>query len=116
VFLGKAYVKRCLTSVFSYEYSNFEVIFIDSASRGRGVKLAEDLLGSDPRFKVITRTECFSFQTILVLFGLHIVIKKTHPSAYPFYHLNEDLRERKLASHDIALFKQPAKCEKRMMG
>jgi len=62
VFLGKAYVKRCLTSVFSYEYSNFEVIFIDSASRGRGVKLAEDLLGSDPVLRLLRARNAFLFR------------------------------------------------------
>jgi hypothetical protein len=111
---GETYVKRCLTSIFSNVYSNFEFIFVDNA-KDRGLNWLRICLVLILALGLLRARNSFS-DNFWSFLGFHITIKKRHLSAYPSYHFNGGLRERKLASYDIALFKQPAKCEKRIMG
>ncbi|HKZ36159.1 MAG TPA: glycosyltransferase family 2 protein [Chryseolinea sp.] len=50
---GKRFLDRCLNSVFSQSYSNFEVMFVDNASTDGSVEYLITKFGHDARLKVV---------------------------------------------------------------
>jgi GT2 family glycosyltransferase len=50
---GREFVVRCLKSVLTADYPDFEVIFVDNASSDGSVELVRKLFGSDPRLRTI---------------------------------------------------------------
>jgi len=50
---GLKFVERCLKSVLSADYPNFEVIFVDDYSTDGSVELVEKMFSSDSRLRVI---------------------------------------------------------------
>jgi len=56
-FNGKELLRRCLTSLLTTNYPNFEVIIVDNASTDGSVELIEKLFGSYPRIRVIENRE-----------------------------------------------------------
>lgn len=60
-FNGKDYLRKCLESVLSSEYPNFEVILVDNASTDDSLKNAEALFGSNPKIKIIKNKENLGF-------------------------------------------------------
>jgi hypothetical protein len=58
---GREFVERCLKSVLTTDYLNFEVIFIDNASTDGSLELVEKMFGSDPHLKTIRNDENLGF-------------------------------------------------------
>lgn len=58
---GKEYVQRCLDSLFSNNYSNFEVFFVDNNSKDESADLAQRLYWDESRFILIRNRENFGF-------------------------------------------------------
>jgi hypothetical protein len=52
-FNGEGFIEQCLSSVLKTEYSNYEVIFVDSASTDNSLGLVEKKFGNDARIKII---------------------------------------------------------------
>jgi hypothetical protein len=52
-FNGEGFIEQCLSSVLKTEYSNYEVIFVDSASTDNSLALVEKKFGNDPRIRII---------------------------------------------------------------
>jgi len=50
---GKEYLDRCLGSVLSSNYPNFEVIFVDNASSDGSLEYVKKKLGRSPRLRII---------------------------------------------------------------
>ncbi|MBE3116508.1 glycosyltransferase family 2 protein [Candidatus Bathyarchaeota archaeon] len=50
---GERYLDNCLSSVLKTEYSNFEVILVDNASKDSSIANALENFGSDPRLKLV---------------------------------------------------------------
>ncbi len=55
VYNVEPYIRRCLDSIKSQTFENFEVIIVDDSSPDGSIKIAEEFVKSDPRFTVITR-------------------------------------------------------------
>lgn len=51
-FNGENYLERCLSSVLSTKYPNFEVIFVDNASTDSSLRLVEKTFANDERLRV----------------------------------------------------------------
>jgi hypothetical protein len=58
---GEKFVEKCLKSVLSTDYANFEVLFVDNASNDGSVRLVNDLFGDDPRLKIIVNPKNVGF-------------------------------------------------------
>jgi len=56
-FNGKEFLRRCLTSLLTTNYPNFEIIMVDNASTDGSVELIGKLFGSYPCIKVIKNSE-----------------------------------------------------------
>ena len=56
-FNGKELLKRCLTSLLTTSYPNFEIIVVDNASTDRSVELIKKLFGSCPYIKIVENHE-----------------------------------------------------------
>ena len=69
---GKAYVRRCLGSIFRNNYSNFEVFFIDNNSADGSAEIALRLFHSESRFSLIRNKENLGFSV-----GNNIGFKRT---------------------------------------
>lgn len=46
-------LKDCLTSLKKIDYSNYEIILVDNASNDDSVKIAQEMMGKNPKFKII---------------------------------------------------------------
>ncbi len=53
VFNVEPYIRRCLDSIKSQTFTDFEVIIVDDSSPDGSIKIAEEFVKSDPRFKII---------------------------------------------------------------
>jgi len=60
-FNGENYLKRCLFSVLSTKYPNFEVIFVDNASTDSSLKIVEKTFGNDTRLRIFRSTQNLGF-------------------------------------------------------
>jgi len=60
-FNGENYLERCLFSVLSTKYPNFEVIFIDNASTDSSLKTVEKTFGNDQRLRIFKSTQNIGF-------------------------------------------------------
>jgi GT2 family glycosyltransferase len=69
---GKAYVKRCLGSIFRNNYLNFEVFFIDNNSADGSAEMALNLFDSEPRFGLIRNKQNLGFSV-----GNNVGFKRT---------------------------------------
>lgn len=58
---GKELIRECLLSVLHSTYENFEVIFVDNASTDDSLKIAEEILESFPRKKIIRNDKNYFF-------------------------------------------------------
>jgi len=56
-FNGKELMRRCLTSLLTTNYPNFEIVIVDNASTDGSVELIGKLFGSYPCIKVIKNSE-----------------------------------------------------------
>jgi len=56
-FNGKEFLRRCLTSLLTTNYPNFEIIIVDNASTDGSVELIEKLFSSYPCIRVIKNSE-----------------------------------------------------------
>jgi len=56
-FNGKEFLRRCLTSLLTTNYPNFEIIIVDNASTDGSVELIEKLFGSYSHIRVIKNSE-----------------------------------------------------------
>jgi len=56
-FNGKELLKRCLASLLTTNYPNFEIIVVDNASTDGSVKSIRKLFGSSPRIKIVENRE-----------------------------------------------------------
>lgn len=50
---GKRFLDRCLNSVLSQNYSNFEIVFVDNASTDGSVKFIKNRFGHDDRVRIV---------------------------------------------------------------
>lgn len=50
---GAAFILNCIDSIFSANYRNFELIFVDNNSTDNSLKLVENRFGSNQRLKVV---------------------------------------------------------------
>ena len=60
-FNGENYLERCLFSVLSTTYPNFEVIFIDNASTDSSLEKVEKGFGNDQRLRVFSSSKNLGF-------------------------------------------------------
>jgi GT2 family glycosyltransferase len=60
-FNGENYLERCLSSVFSTHYPNFEVIFVDNASTDSSLKIVEKVFRKDSRLRIIRSSQNLGF-------------------------------------------------------
>ena len=60
-FNGENYLERCLFSVLSTKYPNFEVIFVDNASTDSSLKIVEKTFGNDQRLRIFRSTKNLGF-------------------------------------------------------
>ena len=60
-FNGENYLERCLSSVLSTEYPNFEVIFVDNASTDSSIKIVEKIFGVDQRLRIFRSSQNLGF-------------------------------------------------------
>jgi GT2 family glycosyltransferase len=60
-FNGENYLERCLFSVLSTKYPNFEVIFVDNASTDSSLEIVEKTFGSDKRLRIFKSTQNLGF-------------------------------------------------------
>jgi len=56
-FNGKELLRRCLTSLLTTNYPNFEIIIVDNASTDGSIELVEKLFGFHPFIKVVENRE-----------------------------------------------------------
>ncbi|MGQ9459871.1 MAG: glycosyltransferase family 2 protein [Candidatus Bathyarchaeaceae archaeon] len=56
-FNGKEFLRRCLTSLLTTNYPNFEIIIVDNASTDGSVELVGKLFGSHSSIKVVENRE-----------------------------------------------------------
>lgn len=56
-FNGKEFLRRCLTSLLTTDYPNFEIVIVDNASTDGSVELIEELFGSYAYINVIKNSE-----------------------------------------------------------
>lgn len=54
---GKEYLDKCLRSVLSTDYPDFEVIFVDNGSRDDSCEYVSKKFGSDPRMRIVRLNE-----------------------------------------------------------
>lgn len=54
---GKELLRRCLASVLTTNYPNFEIILVDNASTDGSVKLIERSFGSSPHLRIVKNHE-----------------------------------------------------------
>lgn len=65
VYNAEKYVKRCITSILSQSFKNFELILIDDGSTDHSYELCNQYALSDERVKVYTKGNGGAFQTRL---------------------------------------------------
>ena len=58
---GKAYIKRCLDSLFRNDYANFEVLVIDNNSADGSAEMAHQLFNTKARFTLIRNPKNLGF-------------------------------------------------------
>jgi GT2 family glycosyltransferase len=58
---GRAYVERCLRSLFRNTYPYFEVLFVDNDSSDKSADLAEELFRTEPNFILIRNPKNYGF-------------------------------------------------------
>ena len=56
VYNAKNYLVRCLQSIISQAYKNFEVILVDDGSTDNSYEICQDIANKDKRFIVVTQT------------------------------------------------------------
>lgn len=60
-FNGESYLERCLFSVLSTKYPNFEVIFVDNASTDSSLRIVEKTFGNDQRLRILRSRQNLGF-------------------------------------------------------
>jgi GT2 family glycosyltransferase len=60
-FNGENYIERCLFSVLGTEYPNFEVIFVDNASKDSSLEIIEKTFAHDKRLRIFKNTQNLGF-------------------------------------------------------
>ena len=55
VYNAEKYVERCLTSIFSQTFKNFECIIVDDCSSDNSIKICEKITECEPRAKIYHR-------------------------------------------------------------
>ncbi|MEM0010910.1 MAG: glycosyltransferase family 2 protein [Nitrososphaeria archaeon] len=58
---GMPYVDRCLSSVLSSDYPNFEVIFVDNASNDGSLEHVKRKFSKDSRLKIVANNKNYGF-------------------------------------------------------
>jgi GT2 family glycosyltransferase len=58
---GEQYLDRCLSSVLSTKYPNFEVIFVDNASTDSTLEMVEKAFGYDKRLRIFKSDQNIGF-------------------------------------------------------
>jgi len=51
------YIKRCISSITKQKFENYEVYLIDDMSSDQTVNVINELIGTNPKFKLIVNTE-----------------------------------------------------------
>lgn len=57
VYNVETYISRCLKSIQMQTFTNYEVIIVDDGSRDNSIKIAEEFVQKDHRFKIIRKNE-----------------------------------------------------------
>lgn len=55
VYNVEQYIRKCLDSIQSQTFTDFEAIIVDDSSPDGSIKIAMEFVANDPRFKIITR-------------------------------------------------------------
>ena len=58
---GENYLAECLSSVFRTKYQNFEVIFVDNASKDNSLEIVKKQFGQEERLKVLKSAHSLGF-------------------------------------------------------
>lgn len=54
VYNGEEYIKDCITSIKHQTFSDFECILVDDGSTDNTLKISEEIIDNDPKFKIIS--------------------------------------------------------------
>lgn len=85
---GKAYVKRCLNSLFRNSYTNFEVFCIDNNSTDGSAEIAQQLFRTEPRFTLIRNRRNLGFSV-----GNNIGFKRSNAKYVIILNHDTEVRE-----------------------
>jgi hypothetical protein len=54
---NREYLEKCLESVFRSNYPNFEVVFVDNASRDESTEFVKNKFGTESLLKIVQNSE-----------------------------------------------------------